>query len=96
MNASSAKQSRGQKVRSDTESNVPDNSTIDDKYQEGTRQREVVKCLRESCYHRIKCFVVNSLTAFMWRRPLNSVTLVGSTHRGFERVSDGTSTQVMT
>ena len=82
-------------MRSDTESNVPDNSTIDDKYQEGIRQREVVKCLRESCYHRIKCSVVNFLAALMWRRLLNSVALVGLTHRGSERVFDETSTQTM-
>ena len=26
---------------------------------------EVMKYLRESCYHRIKCFVANSLVALM-------------------------------
>ena len=30
----------------------------------------------------------------MWRRPLNSATLVIPTHRKLERVSDGTDTQV--
>ena len=35
-NASLAEQNQGQKVRSDIKSNVPDNSTNEDKYQEGT------------------------------------------------------------
>ena len=48
MNASSARQSRGQKVRSDIKSNIPDDSTDEDKYQEGTRQREAKKYLKET------------------------------------------------
>ena len=35
-NASSAEQSRGQKVRSDTKSNVPSDPTNEDKYLERT------------------------------------------------------------
>ena len=31
----------------------------------------------------------------MWRRPLNSAALVTITHKRLERVSDGTSTQVV-
>ena len=31
----------------------------------------------------------------MWRRPLNSIALAAATHKGFEKVSDGTSTRVM-
>ena len=94
-NSSSAKQSRGQKVRSVIKGNVPNNSIVEDKYQEGTRQRKAVKYLRESCYHRIKCSAANSLVAFMWRRPLNNVALTAPTHRGFERVFNETSTQVV-
>ena len=45
-NASSAKQSRDQEVRFDIKSNVQDNSTDEDKYQEGTGQREVMKYLK--------------------------------------------------
>ena len=56
---------------------------------------EAEKYLRKSYYHRIKCFAANSHTAFMWRRPLNSTTLVTPTHKGPVRVSDGTSTQVV-
>ena len=40
MNASSTRQSRGQKMRSDIKGNVLNDSTNEDKYQEGTRQRE--------------------------------------------------------
>ena len=64
-NASLAGQSRGQKVWFDIKSNVLDNSIDEDKYQEGTGQRKAMKYLRESCYHRIKCSVANSLTALM-------------------------------
>ena len=53
------------------------------------------KYLRESYYHRIECSATNFLAAFMWRRPLNSVALAIPTHRGSERVSDATSTQVV-
>ena len=38
----------------------------------------------------------NVLAALMRKRPLNSVALVATTHRGFGKVADGTSTQVMT
>ena len=46
MNASSARQSQGQKMWSDIKSNVPDGSTDKDKYPEGTRQREAMKYLK--------------------------------------------------
>ena len=45
-NTSSAKQSRGQKMRSDTKSNVLDDSIDEDKYLEGTGQREAMKYLK--------------------------------------------------
>ena len=38
-------QNRGRKVQPDIKSNVPDNSTDEDKYQEGTRYREAMKYL---------------------------------------------------
>ena len=47
MNASSAGQSRGQKMRFNIKSNIPDGSTDEDKYLEGTRQREAMKYLKE-------------------------------------------------
>ena len=45
-NISSAMQSQGQKVQLDVKSNVPSNSTDEDKYQEGTRSREAMKYLK--------------------------------------------------
>ena len=55
---------------------------------------ESPKDLRESYCHHIKCTVTTFLTAFMWRKHLNSETLVITTHREPEEVSDGTDTQV--
>ena len=55
---------------------------------------ESPKDLRKSCCHRIKCTVTTFLIAFMWRRYLNSETLVIRTYREPEDVSDGTDTQV--
>ena len=46
MNASSTRQSRGQKMRFDIKSNVPDNFTDKNKYLKGTRQREAMKYLK--------------------------------------------------
>ena len=70
-NASSAKQSRGQKVWPAIKNNISDNSTSKDKHQEGIEQREAEKYLGESCYDRIKCSTANSLTTLMWRWHLN-------------------------
>ena len=47
MNASSTRQSRGQKMRFDIKSNISNDSTDKDKYLEGTRQREAMKYLKE-------------------------------------------------
>ena len=55
----------------------------------------VEKYLRKNYYYCNKCSVANSLTVFMWKRPMNSAALVASTHRGPMRVFDGTSTQVV-
>ena len=57
------------------------NSSDRDVHHEHTRRRETQKYLRESCYHRINCTAATFLTAFMWRRPLNSVALGIMTHR---------------
>ena len=59
-----------------------------------TRKQEIKKYLKKSNYHRIKCTATIFLTAFMWRRPLNSAALATTTHRRLERVSDGMDTQV--
>ena len=55
---------------------------------------ESPKDLRKSCCRRIKCTVTTFLAAFMWRRHLNSETLVTTTHKELEDVADGTDTQV--
>ena len=55
---------------------------------------ESPKDLRKSCCHCIKCTVTTFLTAFMWRRHLNSEILVTTTHKEPEEVSGGTDTQV--
>ena len=67
MSAFSTKQSRGQKVQSAVQSNVSGGSIDKDIHHESTRQREVMKYLRESCYHRIEYSTINSLTALMWK-----------------------------
>ena len=64
-------------------------------HRERTERVEARKYLRKNCYHRIECPVANFLATFMWRRPLNSAALATTTHRKPERVSDGTSTQVV-
>ena len=75
---------------------VPESSINKDMHCKRTGQMGAKKYLRKSCYHRIECSIANSLATFMWRRPLNSAALVTPTHRGPVRVSDGTSTQVVT
>ena len=62
---------------------------------EHTRKKEIKKCLRESCYPCIKCTAATFLAAFMWRKLLNSAVLATITHKRPERVSDGSSTQVV-
>ena len=61
---------------------------------EYTRKKETQKYLRKNCYHRIKCTATTFLVAFIWKRPLNSATLVITTHKKPKKVSDGTCTQV--
>ena len=64
-NASSTKQSRGQKVWFAIQSNVPGDSIDNDTHHEGTGQRGTVKYVRENCYHHIEYSVANSLAALM-------------------------------
>ena len=66
-NASSAKQSRGQNVWSVIQSNVLGYPINKNTHHESTGQREAMKYLRESWYHRIEYSVTNSLAALMWR-----------------------------
>ena len=92
---SSAKRRRGQKVCSVVENDVLRNSIDKDMHCERTGQMGAKKYLRKNCYHCIECSAVNSLTAFMWRRPLNSAVLVAPIHRESVEVFDGTNTQVV-
>ena len=46
-------------------SNVLGDSIDKNKHHESTGQRKTMKYLREICYHRIECFVANSLAALM-------------------------------
>ena len=64
-NASSTKQSRGQKVWSTIQSNVLGYSIDKRTSHESTGQREAIKYLRESCHHRIKYFAANFVATLM-------------------------------
>ena len=65
MNASLIEQSRGPKVWSAVQSNIPEDYISKDKNHKSTGQRETIKYLRESYYHCIECSVTNSLAALM-------------------------------
>ena len=82
-------------VYSITQSDLLGNSAERDVYREYTRRVEAMKYLWKSYCHHIECLAVNFLTAFMWRRLLNSAALATTTHRKLERVSDRTNTQVV-
>ena len=82
-------------MHSITQGDLLGNSAERDVHRECTGRVKARKYLRKSYYHRIECPVANFLTAFMWRRPLNSATLATTTHRTPERVSDETSIQVV-
>ena len=72
MNASLIEQSRGPKVWSAVQSNIPEDSISKDKNHKSTGQRETIKYLRESYYHCIECSVTNSLAALMRKWYLKS------------------------
>ena len=78
-----------------TQSDFPRNSTERDVHYECTGKMEARKYLRKSCCHHIECPAPNFLTAFIWRKPLNSAISAIKTHKRAERVSNGTSTQIV-
>ena len=82
-------------VYSITQSDFLGNFAERDVHREHTRRVEARKYLRKNCCHHIECPAINFLAVFIWRRPLNSVALATITHKKSERVSDGTSTQVV-
>ena len=58
------------------------------------KRKKNSKYLRKSCHHHIKCTVTTFLTALIWRRPLNSVILAATTHKGLKGVFDRMGAQV--
>ena len=90
-----AKHNKGQDVSLALQGDIPGGPIDKDTYYGCTGRMGARKYLRKSYYHRIECSVANFLVAFMWRRPLNSAALATSTHKEPERVSNGTSTQVV-
>ena len=64
-NISSDKRNTDQGVCLIVQSDISGNSTDEDVCHKRMRGMGAKKYLRESCYHRIKCTIVNSLTALM-------------------------------
>ena len=81
-------------VYSSDQNDLLGNSIDGDVPHKRARGKETRKYLKKSCYPCIKCTAATFLAAFMWRRPLNSATLIITTHKKLEKVSDGTGTQV--
>ena len=79
-----------------TQNDLPGNSIERDVHHECTGGVEARKCPRKNCCHRIECPTANFLTAFIWKRPLNSAALATITYRRLKGVSDETGTQVET
>ena len=69
---SSVKRSRGQKVCSVIQSDVPGNSIDKYLYYECIGQMGVGKYQRKNCYHCIECSTTNSLAALMRKWYLNN------------------------
>ena len=65
MKVSSTEQGRGSKVWFAVQGNVSEDFIGKDKHHRSIGQREAIKYLRESYYHRIECSIANSLTALM-------------------------------
>ena len=89
-NASSVEQSRDQKVWSTIQSNIPEDSIDKDTHHESTRQRGIIKYLRESYYHCIECSIANSLVALMWKWYLNSNFQLYNYSQRLQECADGT------
>ena len=58
-------------------------------------RRKTPKYLEKSCYHHFKCIVPTFMAAFMWSRPLNSVSWVITTQKKLKKKFNGTTTQVV-
>ena len=64
-NIPSAKRSKNQNVCPIIQGDIPGSSIDKDMHYECTGEMKAKKYLRKSYYHRIKCFVANSLVALM-------------------------------
>jgi len=91
----SAKRRRGQKVSSIIQNDVSGSSIDKNMHRECTGQNGSWEISKGKLLLPIKYSAANFLAALMWRKPLNSAVLTVPTHRGPERVSNGTSTQVV-
>ena len=78
---------KGQKVCSVIQDDTLGISIDKDMHCECTGQMGAKKYLRKGCYHHTECSTSNSLTAFMWRMPLNSATYLG--HPNSQRACKG-------
>ena len=58
-------------------------------------RRKTPKYIKKSYYHHIKCIVPTFMAAFMWSRPLNSVSYEIITHKKLKKKFNGTNTQVV-
>ena len=58
-------------------------------------RRKTPKYLEKSCYYHIKCIVPTFMAAFMWSRPLNSVSWEITTQKKLKKKFDRTNTQAM-
>ena len=94
-NIPSAKRNEDQDVPPVIQGDVPRGFIDKNMHYERTRRMRVRKYLRKGYCHRIKCFTANFLAALMWKRPMNNAILATQIHRGLERMSDGTNTQVV-
>ena len=77
-----------------TLNNLLGNSTKKEVHYEHTERKGASKYLRKSGCHHIECPAANFVATFMWRRPLNSATLVTKTLKRPESVFDGINDQV--
>ena len=89
-NASSAEQSKSQKVWSAIQSNILEDSIDNDIYHESTGQMETMIYLRENYYHRIECSVTNFLAVLMWKWYLNSNFQSYDYFQKFQKGDNGT------
>ena len=58
-------------------------------------RRKTPKYLEKSFYHHIKCIVPTFMAAFMWSKPLDSVSWEITTQKKLKKKFDETDTQVM-